>query len=249
MNIIDERGYSVVKSNELIQRTRYDLTVIEQKIVLRLIQMIKPDDKEFQTYYFSIKDFCDLCGFDNRSGGIYTLIKTSLKNLRDKSFWMRQGNKEVLCAWVSKASIEDNSGIVEIRLDEDLKPYLLELQKNFTVYSLYYILAMKSKYAIRLYELLKSYEYKGKFEIDIDELKINLSATTYDRWVDLKRFVIEKSIFEINKYSDLNVRYLFKKKGRMVKYLIFIISHKNPDEKVAALANNDEYFLRINDDE
>ena len=73
-----QRDYSVYKSNDLIRKTRYDLTVAEQKIILRLIQLIQPNDESFKWYSFSVQEYCDLCGIDRSSGGNYQYLKNKL---------------------------------------------------------------------------------------------------------------------------------------------------------------------------
>ena len=93
-DIFKERNYSIVKSNELIRNTRYDLSFVEQKIILRLIQMIQPNDTDFHTYQFDIKEFCQICNIHDHSGANYTYIKNTLKTLHDNSFWLRQEKKK-----------------------------------------------------------------------------------------------------------------------------------------------------------
>ena len=46
---------------------------------------------------------------------------------------------------------EKNSGIIELKLNENLKPYLLQLKEKYTEYELIYPMHFKSKYSIRLY--------------------------------------------------------------------------------------------------
>ena len=58
----------VNKSNELIQRTRFNFSLQEQKIILYLISHITPYDKEFKLYEFNIQDFCKVCGIDADGG-------------------------------------------------------------------------------------------------------------------------------------------------------------------------------------
>ncbi|MEU2080265.1 replication initiation protein [Streptomyces sp. NPDC013489] len=87
---METRNFPVVKSNHLIQKTRFDLTLVEQKLILHVIQMIEPKDDDFKTYRFSIKDYCKICQISDRSGKNYSIIKSSLKKISDKSFWMEQ---------------------------------------------------------------------------------------------------------------------------------------------------------------
>lgn len=249
-NIVDKRGYNIVKANTLIRHSKYDLTNIEQKIILRIIQMIKPEDKDLRKYQFDINEFCEICNIHNNSGSINAYIRDTLKKLRDKSFWIQEENQDILCGWISEVVVDKRTGIIHVYLSELLKPYLLELKKNFTEYSLYYILSMKSKYSIRMYEFFKSYEYQKQITLDVDELKTNLFAANYIKWSDFKRNVLDRAIGEINKYSDINVSYTIKKQARKNQYLVFKINHKDIDEKIQVIMNNDERLLKaINDDE
>lgn len=236
----EQRNYNVVKSNDLIRNTRYELSLVEQKIILRLIQLIQPNETELKTYQFDIREFCQICGIDDHSGANYSYIKNTLKNLHDKSFWIRQEKSEILCAWISTAIIHDGSGVIEIELHKHLKPYLLELKKNFTEYSFYYILSMKSKYSIRLYELLKSYQFTGKAELNIEELKQNLHTNNYERFYDFKKYVIDIAVNEINKYTDIMVTYTLTKKGRLTSSINFTIRYKNIDEQMKMIVETEE---------
>lgn len=230
------RNYPVVKSNYLIQKTRYELSLAEQKLILHLIQMIEPKDADFKTYHFSIKDYCKVCGIKDRSGKNYTNIKQSLKSLSDKSFWMEQENgSEVLMRWIEKVIIDHRSGVIEIRLDKDLKPYLLQLKQFFTKYNYLYVMTMKSQYSIRLYELLKSYGNIHAIAYEVTELRklLNLDDDVLPRWYDFKRFVLEQAIKEINQLTDIKIKYVPNKRGgRSVLEAEFYVEPKSEAEQV-----------------
>ena len=72
---IYERDRYVVKANELIQKSRFNLTLQQQKIVLYLISQIERNDKEFKLYSFSIQQFCKVCGINYTSGKNYNDLK------------------------------------------------------------------------------------------------------------------------------------------------------------------------------
>lgn len=236
-NIDYARSYQVIKSNDLIQNTRYELTTQEQKIVLRLIQMIQPDDVDLKTYYFEISEFCELCGIEKNNGGNIAHIKATLKSLHDKSFWLKRDGKEILCTWVSKAIITPYSTIIEIRLDEDLKPYLIDLKNNFTEYSLINILSLESKYSIRFYELFKSHGFKKTFTISVDNLRELLCISGYARFYDLKKNILDVATNEINKLTDISVSYSTKIVKRVVESVTFTISTKHTMDRLRSLSN------------
>lgn len=225
--ITEAQNYRVVKSNDLIQKSRFSLSLQEQKIILYLISKIKPEDMELYEHSFDIRDFCHVCGLDYDNGKNYKNIKDTLKTLRDKSIWVEiEKGTETTLAWISSVSITKKSGIVKIKLDDMMKPYLIQLQEKFTQFELLYTLAMKSQYSVRLYEILKSYEYRHSHVFTIDELKIRLSAENYNRFHDFQRKVIDISMREINELSDLNVVCTLIKEGRSYTKIKFSIKLK-----------------------
>ena len=51
---LEIRNKTVRKSNDLITKSRFDLSIQQQKILLYIIAQIKPYDEDFKTYSFSI---------------------------------------------------------------------------------------------------------------------------------------------------------------------------------------------------
>lgn len=232
---METRNYPVVKSNYLIQKTRYDLNLAEQKLILHLIQLIEPKDDDFKTYQFSIRDYCKVCEIDYDNGKNYINIKRALKALSDKSFWMEQKDgSEVLMRWIDKIKIDRRNGVIDIKLDQDLKPYLLQLKTFFTKYNYLYVMTMKSQYSIRLYEVLKSYENIKGIVYEVGELRklLNLADDVMPRWFDFRRFVIDQAIKEINEFTDISIKYDTIKKGRSIFEVVFHVKTKSETAKV-----------------
>ena len=225
--IVLSRNYKVVKHNNLIQRSRYELSTQEQKIILYLITKIKPEDTEFDLYEFNIKDFCEVCGIDETSGKNYSDLKKAVGKLAEKIIWITLDNGiDTIVRWVERPYIDRKSGTIKIKLDELMRPYLLQLKEHFTAYNLYYTLAMKGKYSIRIYELLKSYEYLSECIFDIEELKKILFAEKYEIYKDFRVNVLDTAIREINDFSDITVTYIVEKKGRKIDKIKFKIKQK-----------------------
>lgn len=221
----------VVKANDLIQKSRFNLSLQQQKIVLYLISQITPFDEDFKLYEFSIPEFCKICGIDITSGGNYQTLKAAIKDIADKSIWVTIEDEETLLRWIEKPYVNKQSGIIKIRLDNDMKPFLLQLKENFTSYELIWTLHFKSKYTIRLYELIKSIHFheleEYRREYSLEELRRLLDADKYERWIHFKQRVLEPSIEEINSYSDKNVVWEPIKKGKSVERIRFIITTKD----------------------
>lgn len=219
----NQRYSLVVKSNELIRKSRFALSLTEQRIILYLISKIKPGDTELLEYELNIKDFCEVCGIDYINN--LSQLKATIKALIDKSVWITlPDGAETLVRWIEKPYLYRDSGIIKIRLDKDMMPYLIQLKANFTQYELIAILALKSKFSIRLYELFKSYEYLGHYKVSLADLrKIMMLEKEYPKTNDFKRYVIDKALQEINTYTDIEVTYSIVKAGRTIIGFDFLI--------------------------
>lgn len=229
MNDNIDRSRIIVKDNELIQKARYDLTVNQQKIIAYIISLIKPTDQELQKYEISISDFCELCGINKSK--FYTEIKVIVDNMDSKSFWVETEEKIFKFRWFSEVEIIKGSGKVNIQLNSNIKKYLIGLSESFTQYELYNILALKSKYSIRLYEWFKSYSFLREKQVDLAELKYILEAEKYIDFKSFRRRVIDPAITEINQYTDLEVAYSKVTKSKTVTGLIFNIRFKEIMER------------------
>ena len=236
IKISQQRSYSVVKSNEIIQKARYDLNISELKTLAYIFSKIKPTDNELKEYTFSIKEYCQVCGIDYKNGNNYINVKKSIKGLRDKSFWLldEKGN-EAIVGWLSKARINKGSGKITVRLDDDIQKYVIGLFSNFTQYELLSTLPMKSSYSFRIYELLKSYSFQNNHTFDIDELKSQLMATNYINFKDFRKYVLEVATKEINLYTDIEISWTPIKKGKKVIQVSFSIKQRDTWAKYKAL--------------
>lgn len=233
---LEVRNKTVVKANELIQQSRFNLSLQQQKIVLFLISQITAFDDEFKLYEFNISDFCRVCGIDETSGKHYADLKQAIKRIADQSIWIQKGNDETLLRWIEKPYLNKNSGVIKIRLDEDMKPYLLQLKRDFTQYELLWTLKFKSKYSIRLYELIKSIHFDEREEYKrtytLEEIKRILGAEIYTTYQTFKARALLPAIDEINQYSDKNVSYGIQKEGKAVSKIELVISSKDALERI-----------------
>ena len=254
------REYIVSKSNQIVQKSRYDFTLAEQRTIAYICSKIKPIEAldrakgmPFQLEYeFNILDYVRTCGLQD-NGKLYEEVKATLKGLRDKSMWLTlPDGSETTVGWLAKATTNKRSGIAKIEIDKDLAPYLFDLKEKFLRYGLKNILNMKSQYSIRLYELLKSYydmkvgqtdrrEWKEKtykpkkisWIVELEELKKLLMVDTiksYENYKNMRIKVLEPAQKEINELTDINVYFEPITKGRKVVKLKIDMLSKRPFE-------------------
>lgn len=229
MQVRSGREMEIYKRNDMIQKGRHELTLQEQRCVLYAISKIKPEDSVFQEYTFELSDFYKLCGLQKES---YTELKAILIGLKQKTWWVETApDVESTVSWFNKVRTNKKSGTVTVRFDDDMMPYLLELTKSnqyYTHYQLKYVLPMKSQYAIRLYELLKSYQ-RNNFEwfFEIDTLRKQLNCEQYTDFYDLRRRVIEPAVAEINEFTDIKIAWEpVKEKRKVVRVTFYMVGKK-----------------------
>lgn len=195
---------------------------------------------------FQIQEFARVFDMDPDNGMTYQHVKKWLLSLKQKAWWVQLDGKDVIMSWLDKVEIEPKSGQCSVTFFETIEPYLLALTENgnYTSYSLLYTTQFKSSYSGRFYELFKSYEFRSKVRdsahknikevvFDVEELKAKfdekdpithkvtktLSNSSYGEF----RRVLDRSLAEINQYTDIDVTYDPIKKGRRVIQLKFYI--------------------------
>jgi plasmid replication initiation protein len=103
----------------------------------------------------------------------------------------------------------NGDGYIGVTLHPDLKPYLLQVHRDYTRFQLGYAVRMESKYAIRLYQLLQRWAFVGKKRITLDELRLRLGARELDKngeimkdslpaYKNLKQKALTPALDEIN---------------------------------------------------
>jgi len=263
IKLYEGREYLVVKSNAIVQKSRYVLSVSEQKTIAYICSMIKPITPEAKAkqsiycpdspwqleYEFNISDYARICGLDCDGGRIYEETKVLLKGLKDRSMWLTlEDGSETTVAWLSRVTTSKKNGKAKIRLDEYMTPYLFDLQEKFLSYGLKNILAMKSQYSIRLYEILKSYAFQKSKTFEIDELKKMLMVEnnkSYENFAALKRRVLVPAQGEINELTDIAVSFEPILKGRKTVKVKFDMKLKDTWTAGSCAAEADKKLGKI----
>lgn len=218
----------VVKANKLVC-SRYELSLEEQRIILAVVSKLDSRlDKQFEVVEISIKEFANLIGIENPN---YTYMKEISKKLLERVVEIEDNQILIQTHWVSSFIYKKDSGVIKIKLDNILKPYLLQLKEQFTKYRLENILQMRSKYSIRMYELLKANEYKKELVINFDEITKILCCESYNHFSNFMRRVVDPAIKEINTLTDLFVVYSIEKRYKKPNILTFNIIQRNKVER------------------
>jgi plasmid replication initiation protein len=232
--IIDSKYNNLVtKSNALIE-ANYRLGAVEQKIIICVASNIQPTDSDFKTYTLPIKEFNKLLGLKGTPK--YSELRQITRELMQKAFEVRINKKVIQVAWLSYVAYNETEGTIDIRFDPFLRPYLLELKRNFTSYKLENIVKLKSTYAIRIYELLKQYERIQERTFLLDDLRKMLGAEDiYPAYGNFKQRVLAPAQKELKKKTDISFEIEEVKVGRRVDKVKFIITSVQKKDSVKQL--------------
>ena len=234
-----ERTYSVFKDNRLIQnvtRRKHQMTVMEQKVLCYILSKIKParnvTSEPQYIIQFEIRNFCKVCGLDYDNGNNYRSVKTALDKLAENSFWIDYGEGEFRFQWIATPDIQRGKGMIEVEIPKKVMPYLYELSEKFTSYQLYNILGLKSAYSIMLYEFFKSYAYRKRITVNIEELRkyLGIEENKYKEYKQFRRGVLERSIKEIEEYTDVRATFRPIRRGRYYSDIEFTITVVSGEE-------------------
>ena len=108
-------------------------------------------------------------------------------------------------------------------------PLITRLEKRFTQYEMKQISELSTGYAIRLYELLICWRTTGKtpiIELADFRQKMGVLDAEYQRMYDLKKYVLEPSLKQINEHTDITASYEQHKKGRTITGFSFKFKQK-----------------------
>jgi plasmid replication initiation protein len=234
----------IKKANDLIE-SRYKFDVWETRFFLSVLAQIRKEDEEFQQYRIWYKDVIKTFGL--KSGDSYALLRSAAKSLMGKSFFVsyeengveRERQYHILrevdymkAGQEDKGKAAENNEYIDVVVEKKMKPFLLQLQKNFTAYDLKNVVKL-GVYPVRVYELLKQYQTFGKRTFRVAEMKRMFELNEqYKLFGDFFRWVITPSVKQINKYTDLYISNVEKiREGRKVVALRFHF-HAKSDEAI-----------------
>lgn len=239
------------KSSQLIESS-YELSLTEQRIISLACKMIqpiyiekrvKPSDLEnvlgamkFSKIEISVNEFRK--EYNIKANNIYELIAEAASNLYERNIrYYNENGKLVDKRWVSTCIYDDSNKSVKLTFNSDMILDLLVFKGKYVALFFDMSQNIRSKYAFRLYEILKNYSYLGKYKVTIDDLKFMLAIEgAYKNYAEFNRNVIKPNLEVINTYSDIKVECNPIRSGRSVSSLEFYISNKasktfSPDSK------------------
>jgi plasmid replication initiation protein len=218
----------IVKKNEFL-KFGYTLSLMEQRLLLACISQI--DSRSCldmnKQFVVTVQEIQDLFSLD-ACNQMYGHLKTACNRLWGREIVTRDTKTTTRLRWVWKVVYSDSEGLIKLNFSPDVIPYLSAITERFTKYKLKDVAEFKCIYSLRIYELFAQYQGVGFVSYDIDDLRALLDLNKkYLLYSEFRRNVIEKSVAEINNFSNLTVSYSEKRMGRKVIALLFHFKTKS----------------------
>jgi len=225
------------KHNDLIQARYSALTMPEQLLLLAVIGQSDPRKLTAETpVELTVSAFRDLV--DAKGGSSYDELKKAVKRLYNRSVIIANPDPddpaltETETRWISSINYYKGDGRIRLYFAPKIIPYLANLNSNYTSFFIRHVANFKSKYGVRLYELLIQWRSKGSREIEIDWLRKTWQLENkYKAMKDLKKDVIAPAMKDINQHSNFWVKFGQRKSGRRVVAFQFTFGLKHPENK------------------
>ncbi|MDZ7877182.1 MAG: replication initiation protein [Saprospiraceae bacterium] len=234
--VLADSEHIFVQSNDFI-RAKYkeNMSFWEFMIFGKMCTMIAPEDEDFKEYQIFVKDLIGLLGITD-GGGVYKYVLEAASRLLDKriivSYKDDTGRRMVLetnlVAGFSKPEklLKNEPVFINITFHPHLKPFLLQLQRDFTKVDLRNYKFLRTGTSIRLYHLLKQYFGRRQYNVEVPlaELKEMLGvANKYDLYGHFKAAVLDEAQKRLIETTDISFVYQEVKVGRKVAAIVFHI--------------------------
>jgi plasmid replication initiation protein len=214
-----------VRQHNALTNARYEYTELQLDLLFFLLSKLRKDQQD-RVYELNIKDLSLLTGKKYNAAYLHKATSDMGSRVfevqtetRYRQLWMFQRVDYLL-----------GQGIIEIKLTEDITPYLFDLKENFTSYELASALRLTSKYAKRIYQYCSQWKDQGETKkYDIQDFKQMLGLIDDKgkdkalRMSDFRESVLDVAVKQINEHTELHISYKLEKRVRTYKNIVFTV--------------------------
>jgi plasmid replication initiation protein len=217
-----------IRQHNALTTAYYNYTELQMDLMMFLISKLRSTTDDL-VYHLPVLELSDLTGKSYN----YNYLQSATEDMGSRMFKVKTG-KGLKQVWMFQSvNYADGSGSIEMRLSQDILPYLFDLKSNFTTYEIHAALKLSSKYAKRIYPMCSQWKDKDATPIfELHELKeilglVDGKKELYPLYANLKKRVLDISIDQINQLTDLHLELVEVKKGRAISAIGFKVRKKD----------------------
>lgn len=234
------KSHIIKKQNVLNELRNNNMTLQELRFFSIYLSKINADKTETRLVRFSLDDFQKIMNFGKLN---IVQLKNTTNSLLSKvvSIPTETGGYSAFQLFKECKVDIDTSGnwFIEIDAHDKALPLMFEFKDRYFSYQLWNALRLKSVNHLRMYEILKQYEYLGHRVISVDEIRdlLGIDKKEYPRFDNFKIYVLNSCQEALKKFTDIKFLYEpFGKRGRggkILKLKFFIQQNKNHENPLS----------------
>lgn len=203
-----------VLQHNAISRSIHTLSATAKKLTAMAMALLPPNLSSL-TVAFGFTDFCKALGYGD-GGNQYRLFTAAVHECMGNRIAIEMIHKDTgkkvwkEYTWFSYSEVDEESGMCTMKFSAEFSGVLRELKWVYAKIDLQDIGKLQSKYALRYFEMAKSYEsLSGKggnqagtwyFDWTLFELReiFSIPAGVYPKTRDFRKYVVEEPVRELN---------------------------------------------------
>ena len=232
---------TVVEDNNLVQLSNQGILNLKTlKVLKALIACIDTSSEKNGDIVIKIgkKDLCTMIGSSTKD---YTSLKTLVNNLITKvRIADLDDGTERAVALLTSVHWNPKRPDLQVKFNEEITPYLIDLKKNYITYPAENIACFASTYGLILYEFFYSLQKKYRkteYIVPVQQLRyITGTNNSVSNFYDFEKNVLKRGFNDINNHNLEIIIEGYKKErvGKKVENLIVTVKENqdNPNVKL-----------------
>jgi plasmid replication initiation protein len=217
-----------IRQHNAFTNARYEYSELQLDLLFFLIANLRKD-QQTSVYKLDISDLSKITGKKYH----LNYLRQATEDMGNKMFEIETPERYKQLWLFRTVEFIKGTRIMEVKLSEDILPYLFDLKNNFTTYELAAALRLKSKYAKRIYQFCSQWKDQGATKkYDLEDFKKMLGllddkgVDKMSRASDFKKSVLDISVKQINEHTELYISYKLEKQGKAFKNIVFTVKQQ-----------------------
>lgn len=215
------------------------MDIHEFRVFMTMLTMVLPDDEDFVEYEIRTQDIIKLYSLSD-DGRYYEAIREAADRLFNKRFIIFEKKEDGEIYKTTIHLIDETSEPVKVseqnrirlKFNPKLKPYLLQLQREYLTIDVRNIANIQSPNSVKLYLILKHQYNLGNRKVKYSVARLReilaIGDDEYPLYGNFKQKIIQKGIKDLEKHTDLMVtKFEEEKAGRAIDTVVFFIAEKD----------------------
>ncbi|MFY7829448.1 MAG: replication initiation protein [Flectobacillus sp.] len=224
------------------------MDIHEFRVFMAMLTMVLPDDDDFAEYEIRTQDIIKLYSLSD-DGRYYDAIRDAAERLFNKRFviYEKKEDGEIykttihLIDETSEPVKKSEKNRIRLKFNPKLKPYLLELQREYLTIDIRNIADVQSPTSVKMYLILKHQfnlgNHRARYSVARLREILAIQDNEYPMYGNFKQKILQKTINDFEKYTDLVVTQLEEEKvGRAVDAVIFHLEEKKAPKQLEQIA-------------